>query len=78
MSEVPNKESSRHSASLHFQILLVGTVIFVAALFWLADFPHANTPNEASMIVLRIFDVVKAVGCYLAFVSVVIGHKMLR
>jgi hypothetical protein len=78
MSDAPNKESSHHPGSLHFQILLAGTVIFLAALFWLADLPHTNTPDQASTVVLRVFDVITVVGCYLAFGSVVLGHKILR
>ncbi len=78
MSEAPSEIPDLSTASLSFQILLVGTLIFLGALFWLTDLPHANT-NEAraAMAASRAVMGIQTLGCYLAFVSVVLGHKVL-
>jgi hypothetical protein len=79
MSKAPIDEPDLTPASLHFQILLVGTVIFLVALFWLTDLPHTNTYEaQAAVAASRLVIGIRILGCYLAFVSVVIGHGVLR
>ena len=67
------------SASLHFQVLLAGALIFLVALFWFTMLPHTNTHEQtASAAAPRLIIGVQILGCCLAFVSVVIGHKVLN
>jgi hypothetical protein len=67
------------SESLYFQILLLGTILFLGALFWFGIPPHTNSFNEgvvaanASVVIGN-----QIQGCYLAFVSLVFAHKFLR
>jgi hypothetical protein len=69
--EVPRDKTDLSPASLHFQILLAGTLLFLVALFWLTDW-------LAGMGAARPVIGIEVLGCYLAFVSVVIGHKVLN
>ena len=79
MSQVPSETPDLSPASLHFQILLFGTVVFLVALFWLTDLPHTNTYEaRAAVAASRAVIGIQTLGCYLAFVSVVLGHKVLR
>jgi hypothetical protein len=79
MSQVPSETPDLSPASLHFQILLSGTVVFLVALFWLTDLPHTNTYEAlVAAAVSRAVIGIQTLGCYLAFVSVVLGHKVLR
>jgi hypothetical protein len=71
MREVATEKPELAQASLHFQILLAGTLIFLGALFWIATMAHTNTDE-------RIFIGILALGCYLALVSVLLGHKILN
>ena len=79
MSESPNETPDLTPTSLHFQILLVGTVIFLVALFWLTQLPHENThAAQTAVAVPRLVAGIQALGCYLGFVSIVLGHVILR
>ncbi|TKJ38916.1 MAG: hypothetical protein CEE38_04255 [Planctomycetes bacterium B3_Pla] len=79
MSEIPSETPDLSPASLHFQILLAGTVIFLVTLFWLTDLPHTNTyETRAAVAASRIVIGIRILGCYLAFISVVLGHKVLQ
>jgi hypothetical protein len=79
MSEAPGETCDLSPASLHFQILLAGTVIFLVTLFWLTDLPHTNTfEAHVAVAASQIITGIQILGCYLAFVSVVLGHKVLE
>ena len=80
MNEMPNKEPNRPKNGWHFRILAGGTVIFLVGLLRRLDtFPDlTNTDLRVALGLNLLIDLGKAFGCYLAFVSVVIGHKMLR
>lgn len=79
MSEAPSKTPDLSPASLHFQILLLGTVIFLAALFWLTQLPQAATHEaRVAAAVPRLLTGIQALGCYVAFVSIVLGHRVLQ
>lgn len=66
------------SSSLHFQIVIVGTSLFLIALFWLTNIPHTNTWEERIAIVApRIVVALQAMGCYIAFLAVMFAHKMM-
>ena len=79
MSQDPFETPDLSSESLHFQLLLAGTAVFLVALFWFTSSPHENT-YEAQVAAATVALVIgiQIVGCYLAFVSVVVGHKLLR
>ena len=79
MSPDPVETPDLTSESLHFQLLLAGTAVFLTALFWFTTSPHTNT-HEAQVAVAADALVIgiEILGCYLAFVSVVFGHKLLR
>ncbi len=79
MSEPTSKIPDLAPESMYFQILLVGTLIFLFALFWSTDLPHTNTfQAQAAVAASRLVMGVQVLGCYLAFISVVFGHKVLR
>jgi len=80
MGEAPNKEPNSPKAGWHFRILAAGTVVFLGVLFWrLAHFPDLTNTDARVALGLNLFiDTAKAFGCYLAFVSVVIGDNLLR
>ncbi len=79
MSQGPSETPDLSSESLHFQLLLAGTAVFLTALFWFTTSPHTNTHEAqvaaaAEALVIGI----QTLGCYLAFVSLIFGHKLLR
>jgi len=78
MTETPNETPDLSPASLAFQILVAGTLIFLVALFWVTDVPHTNTDEaQAAAAASRIVIGIRILGCYLAFVSVCLGHRVL-
>lgn len=69
----PNQES------LHFQLVVAGTVVFLIVLFWLTSMPHTNTSEaRIAMALPRLIVGLQTTGCYLAFVCVVFAHRFLR
>ncbi len=79
MSEPTSETPDLSSESMHFQMLLAGTLIFLFALFWFTDLPHTNTHQaQAATAASGVVIGVQVLSCYLAFVSVVFGHKLLR
>lgn len=69
----PNQES------LHFQFVVAGTLVFLIVLFWLTSMPHTNTREaRIAMALPRLIVGLQTTGCYLAFVSVVFAHRLLR
>jgi len=79
MREAPRESPDLSPASLHFQILAAGTVIFLAALFWFTALPHTNTYEQLAAAALpRLVLGIQLLGCYLAFVGVVLGHGVLN
>jgi hypothetical protein len=79
MSEEPVEQPDLAPASRHFQILLLGTVIFLIAFFSLTDLLHTNTYEaQGAIAAAQLVIGVRILGCYVAFVSVVIGHGVLR
>lgn len=64
---------------MHFQLLLLATVAFLIVLFWLTELPRAkNGEVQIAAAASRISAGIQVIGCYLAFVGVLFGHKVLR
>lgn len=79
MSDAPNDTPDLTSESLHFQLLVAGTVIFLVALFWLMNMPHTKTYEaRIALAASRLVAGVQALGCYAAFLAFVFAHKVLR
>lgn len=79
MSETPSRAADLSPSGLHFQILLVGTMIFLGAFFWLTWIPHTNTHDAlVAAAALRLISGLQTLGCYLAFVSIIFGHRVLK
>lgn len=64
--------------TLHFQILVAGSLIFLVALCWMTSLPHTNTREQLLTATLpRIVLGIQITGVYLVFVSVIFGQKFL-
>ena len=65
--------------SMHFQVLIAGTLAYLVALFSPAWPPHTNAHEQwISAAAESILWGVLTTGCYLAFVTLVIGHALLE
>ena len=65
--------------SLRFQVLLAGTVIFLAVFFWLVVPPHtstfeAQTANNLECLLCGLW----ALAVYVAFAAALLGHGILE
>ena len=58
-------------ASIHFQLLIAGTMVFLAGFFWVVN-QHGSGPEWYIIFGLS------AIAVYLAFVVVVSGHALLE
>jgi hypothetical protein len=66
------------SASIHFQILVAGTVIFLGIFYWLTSFPEGSTfESQVSARTSSILVGVRIIGAYVALVALVLGHALL-
>ena len=78
MTKAPSETPDLSPVSMHFQILLAGSVIFLIALFWLTDLPHTNTSAARSAVAAsQLITGIRILSSYLAFAIVVLGHGML-
>ena len=66
-----------NSLSVHFQVLIAGTVLFLAAFFWGTTPQHSPSGQIVNQEFSTYFGL-SAIAVYLAFVAIVVGHALLE
>lgn len=71
-----SKETTKQ-ASVHFQLLVAGTVVFLAVFFWVV-MPETAKSGETINAAWHLAYGLSAIAVYVAFVVVVAGHALLE
>ncbi len=76
MSNSNDDMQDRYAVGIHFQLIVIGTTVFLLSLFWLTALPHTNTWEEGiSVVAPRVLIALQLLGCYIAFTVVVVTHR---